>query len=231
MSTSHQTDTNLTAALGGTDALSEADAERLSALLDGELDDAQTAAACARWQGDTAARSRWHSYGLIGDALRSDELAHTSTAGDAAFLLGVRERLAHEPVPIGRASAIGRNTTDRGASAAAARRQLRRWTTPIGVAAGVLMVAGLAWTLRPDAGIADPAAQLAAAGAAHHEPQNRPLADAMAVPAAPDRAVVAAVDDAELQPYLRVHRFYAGQSSAGPTPVLLRAAALAPGAR
>jgi hypothetical protein len=53
----------------------------------------------------------------------------------------------------------------------------------------------------------------------------------MAVPAAPDRAVVAAVDDAELQPYLRVHRFYAGQSSAGPTPVLLRAAALAPGAR
>ena len=66
----------------------------LSALADGEADAAQ--AGCALWRDDAEARATWHTYHLIGDVLRSDDLA-AQPARDAAFLAALRERLAAEP--------------------------------------------------------------------------------------------------------------------------------------
>lgn len=230
-------------------------AERLSALLDGELDADQTAAVCAHWRTDPQAQARWHSYSLIGDALRSEELTHQGSARDAAFLNGLRERLAHEPVPIGRAaSRPGQPPVDRSSP-----RPVRAgWTTPIGVAAGVLMVMGLAWTLRPGSDSTAPQAEILAMATAPATALNRstpaPLAgtlmstepaDAVVVVSAPPTeptltAAVGAVAGpgtdsepahAELQPYLHAHRLVAGQSSASLTPAVLRGVSHIPGTR
>src|SRR5690606_38900115 len=71
--------------------------ERLSALVDGELDDGLTARTCARWHEHPDMRATWHAWHLIGDVLRSEDLA-SDPAHDAAFLRALRARLAHEPV-------------------------------------------------------------------------------------------------------------------------------------
>ena len=56
--------------------------QRLSALADGELDADESALACGQWRGDASVRARWHAYQLIGDVLRSEELA-SDAARDA----------------------------------------------------------------------------------------------------------------------------------------------------
>ena len=71
--------------------------EQLSALADGELDADASAHSCAHWRDDANARASWHAYHLIGDVLRSDELA-SDAQRDAGFLRTLRQRLAQEPV-------------------------------------------------------------------------------------------------------------------------------------
>ena len=70
--------------------------ERMSALADGALDPYAVARACALWRTDADARATWHAYQVIGDVLRSDELAQEA-AGDAAFMQALRMRMADEP--------------------------------------------------------------------------------------------------------------------------------------
>ncbi len=88
----------------------------------------------ALWAEQAAARERWRHYQLIGDVLRSRELARDG-AHDAAFLAALRARLAREPVVL------------RPAQPAAVRR-LRAWTAPLAAAAGVAAVAGVVVMLR-----------------------------------------------------------------------------------
>ena len=73
------------------------DGESLSALIDGELDAGLATAACAAWRESGSTRSTWHAYHLIGDVLRSEDLASTPQR-DAAFLARLKVRLADEPV-------------------------------------------------------------------------------------------------------------------------------------
>ncbi|MFA6262799.1 MAG: RseA family anti-sigma factor, partial [Bacteroidia bacterium] len=54
----------------------------LSALADGE---AAAEPGCALWRDDAQARATWHAYHLIGDVMRSEDLA-VRPARDAAFL-------------------------------------------------------------------------------------------------------------------------------------------------
>ncbi len=75
------------------------DAQDLSALMDGALRGSSADAACALWRNSARAREDWHAWHLIGDVLRSDDLA-TTPARDAAFLQALRGRLASEPVPL-----------------------------------------------------------------------------------------------------------------------------------
>ena len=74
--------------------------EALSALGDGQADRDELNASCEAWHSSAELRRRWHVYALIGDVLRSRELAGPA-AHDADFLSALRVRLAQEQVPAG----------------------------------------------------------------------------------------------------------------------------------
>ena len=93
----------------------------LSALADGDTQASD--AACKLWRDDPEMRKTWHAYQLIGDVMRSEELARAAPR-DAAFLAGVRERLAAEPVVLAPMPVV----------ATAPRRQA--WLLPVAAAAG-----------------------------------------------------------------------------------------------
>jgi sigma-E factor negative regulatory protein RseA len=114
------------------------------------------------WREQGQAREAWHTYHLIGDAMRSEELARP-VQHDAAFLQALRQRLAVEPVPLVPPVAV--NPVSPVAVAVADVPQLRpvsagavpavpthaeaappsrqRWLMPAAAAAGVAMVAGV----------------------------------------------------------------------------------------
>lgn len=87
--------------------------------------------ACHAWRDDPRARADWHAFHLIGDVLRSSELA-APAARDAAFLAGLRQKLAVEPVVLAPA-----------AQKAAAQPATRNWRVPAAMAAGFVAVAGV----------------------------------------------------------------------------------------
>jgi len=119
----------------------------LSAAADGEADALPHAQRL--WRDDADARERWHLYHLIGDVMRSDELASVP-ARDAAFLAGLRTRLADEPVPLAPSAAA----SPPAAGPAAARHVLPHrlgWRAPAAVAAGFVAVAAATLVLvRPE---------------------------------------------------------------------------------
>lgn len=102
--------------------------EHLSSLVDGEAEPAATEQSCRQWRGDVQVRRDWHAYQLIGDVLRSDELARPA-ARDAAFLARLRERLADEPVPLAPAPVLQPPA-----------RAQRRWMAPAAAVAGFVAV-------------------------------------------------------------------------------------------
>lgn len=176
--------------------------ECLSALMDG---DAQAlAAACAAWRDDADARAQWHAYHLIGDVLRSEELAQ-SPAADARFLSALRVRLSAEPVVLAPAAR----------SVTAAPR--RRWLAPAAVAAGFVVVAGVLVVTRGVLPGDSAAPQMAAAPAVRAVAAETVLADS------------ALIRDARLDRYLSAHKQYGGSSALGlPGGVLQRASTVAP---
>ena len=170
----------------------------LSALADGDATALDRA--CAHWRDDAEARRSWHDYHLIGDVLRSDELAQP-LARDAVFLQGFRERLAQEPV------VLAPTPTPKPVPWHAA----GRWRVPMAAAAGFVAVAGVLGVVRmsaPDA--ASGGAVLAAASGAG---VTRVSSDAAVVNAAnaadaanpaPGRGVL--LRDARLDEFLRAHQ-------------------------
>lgn len=108
--------------------------QSLSALMDGEATASDIAQACAAWRDDEEARLAWTSYQLIGDALRSEELAGASDS--AQFLNKLRARLADEPVVLAPQAAA-----QLAASAASALKpRARTWSGPLAVAASFVAV-------------------------------------------------------------------------------------------
>jgi len=194
--------------------------ERLSALVDGELDGAESIAACAEWRRDAEVRRDWHSWQLIGDVLRSDDLA-SAPDHDARFLAAVRERLSAEPVVL--APSLLRASTD------SAPKRAKRWLMPAGVAAGFMLVIGAAAVLQPGA-FQTPAAPapVALADSAARAPVPPAARRAVAaVPAEPETAVVATgklIRDAQLDRYLAAHKQFAGTSALGLPSAFLRSA-------
>lgn len=153
----------------------------LSALADGES--SALDACCDWWRDDARARRTWHAYHLIGDVLRSEDLAAVP-ARDAAFVAALRERLAHEPVPI----------------ATAAVRRRAGWRVPAAAAAGFAVVAGVVVVLRAQAPVA--VAPLAVNATAP--------ALALASSAVPPVASPRVIRDARLDLYLAEHRRMTG---------------------
>lgn len=72
--------------------------QRVSALVDGEIDTAQLADLLAAEHDRQELLGSWHAYQVIGDVLRGDSAVATSRA-PADFLAGVRERLRSEALP------------------------------------------------------------------------------------------------------------------------------------
>lgn len=71
------------------------DDDAVSALVDGALRGDAFADAMGRLADDGEARARWHAYHVVGDVLRSEDLA--GCKGDMAFLARLEARLELEP--------------------------------------------------------------------------------------------------------------------------------------
>jgi sigma-E factor negative regulatory protein RseA len=99
----------------------------ISALVDGETGALQPG--CELWRHDAQARTDWHTFHLIGDVMRSDDLA-SAPVRDAAFLTSLRARLAQEPAVL----------APRPRSIPARR---PAWLVPAAAAAGIAAVAGV----------------------------------------------------------------------------------------
>lgn len=134
------------------------------------------------WREQGQAREAWHTYHLIGDVMRSEELAGPIQR-DAAFLQAVRQRLAVEPVPLVPPPAVTLvppvavraadvppllpvspvvvSATPAPAEASHPARQ--RWLMPAAAAAGVAMVAGVLVVSRMGVPVSAPAPLVAAA--------------------------------------------------------------------
>ncbi|MFM2340668.1 MAG: hypothetical protein RLZZ592_321 [Pseudomonadota bacterium] len=199
--------------------------QRLSALMDGDGDRELIAAVCRQWRQDEDDRAQWHAYHLIGDVLRSEDLGRRVQT-DAAFLAGVRERLAREPVvlaplpaeapapadmpPVQVAQVVGLPRRH------AAGLRLRRWATPVGMAAGVALVAGAVLVTRPGATI----------GTGMELAQAPQTVTAQPSPAAQPVALrpVEAADASDMQRYVSAHQQFHGGASFGPAPAYLRSA-------
>ena len=195
-------------------------AEALSALVDGEADAGTAASLSARWRDEAALRERWHSYQLIGDVLRSEELA--GQGRDAAFLQRLRTQLDREPVVLApRADRVAEE------SAAALPRQraagggLRRWATPAAVAAGFLAVIGSLAVTRLSGPQAD-APQLAQAPVVPAEAPQRVVLAAPADQVEPASGVL--IRDARLDQYLAAHKQFGGSSALSVPSGFLRSA-------
>jgi sigma-E factor negative regulatory protein RseA len=155
----------------------------LSALADGEAQ--ATDPACRLWRDDAEARRTWHTYHLIGDVMRSDELSSTPSR-DAAFLAGLRHKLAAEPVPL----------------APLPLRRRQGWLVPAAAAAGFVVVAGVLVLARSGPGGPSGAAALASAS---RPGASQLLAEAEKLTPQGSRAQVV-LRDRRLDEYLRAHQ-------------------------
>ncbi|TMH09782.1 MAG: anti-sigma 24 factor [Betaproteobacteria bacterium] len=207
--------------------------ESLSALADGELDSAAATRACAAWRDDRAARATWHAYHLIGDVLRSDDLALPASR-DAAFVAALRTRLADEPIVLAPEVAVAEPVVA-GRRANAGRSARWSWMAPSAVAAGFVLVAGaLMVTRAPAPNGADSSESTLAQGASIGAPLqvvNAPSFSASDSTVAPQSLVVDGrlIRDARLERYLAAHKQFAGSSVLGvPSGFLRNAAADAP---
>ena len=183
----------------------------LSALMDGEVSATDVQRCSALWRDDVDVRTTWHAYHLIGDVLRSDELA-ASPAHGSAFLNALRLRLADEPTllapdPTPAAAPVSDNKVD--SSLPARRRQA--WLMPAAVAAGFIAVAGVLVVTRLSAPEAAGTAVLASG-----QPTPSNLQRVGTAPAAGQPLVLNGelIRDAQLDAYLRAHRDMRGSAAA-----------------
>lgn len=166
--------------------------EALSAMADGEASPHEAEQMCAAWRDDAEARGRWHTYHLIGDVLRSDELARPA-AHDAAFLERLRGQLAQEPVILAPQPVP---------APAQVRRARQRWLFPAAAAAGFVVVAGVLVVTRLSA--PDPAGGAVLV--------NAPAAPST-VPVPSFAAGAEMIRDAELDAYLNAHQSARGSAA------------------
>lgn len=202
-----------------------AEAERLSALVDGETDGAASGAACAGWKADGEVRRTWHAWQLIGDVMRSEDLA-SSGARDQRFLVALRVRLAVEPVVLAPAALLRVAEAPADTVVSLVRRSVSRWMLPSAIAAGFVLVVGTFAVIRPGSGPASPAPAVAMAdkGAESASPLREV---SIRESAGPTSAVVVngkLIRDARLDRYLAAHKQFAGTSALGVPSAFLRSA-------
>lgn len=198
-------------------------AEWLSALADGELAAADVPTVCAEWRDDPSVQSRWHAYQLIGDVLRSDDLASTARH-DSDFMASLRSRLEVEPVVLAPAPLHGSSSVETtvGAPALAVSGsdgRRRRWMLPSALAASFAAVVVGGVMMSTPADRAAPPGQIATKA-----PVVVPaVADGSGMT---DMPVVTAngrlIRDARLDRYLAAHQQWSGGAVIGGHAAYLR---------
>lgn len=197
----------------------QAHRQALSDLMDGAADADAAARTCEAWRGDGAVRSDWYAYHLIGDVLRSEDLAHPPER-DELFLSALRVRLSQEPVVLAPqpersvpVPAVAPLRVANGAAAGSRSLWRRSWVAPSAVAAGFMAVAGVLVVTRvadaPSASpvMADAARPLVAPVDSDVRPVST-LVPSAAVPVANNKLI----RDARLDRYLAAHKQYGGSS-------------------
>jgi len=161
--------------------------ETLSSLMDGEVDNRTVSGLLATLCSSSELRTRWIAFHVVGDALRSSEVAASHSDG---FCARLAEAIAREPA-IAAPRALGRSSP------------LRRYVVPgIAVAASVAVIGFIAVplvrnaeTLQVQQAVA-PSAQTVAAVAPAERPEE----------AAARRAAATVANARSLQAYLAAHR-------------------------
>ncbi len=196
--------------------------EQVSALMDGCLSGAEFEAAMQN-TGSSELRDSWHLYHVIGDALRSSELA--ACQHDARFVARLGERLKLEPAParaepvvmMGIPMVQGAHTTQ-----PAANDGVFRWKLVAGLAS-FAAVAAIGWgaltTLGPQP--AGPQMAQSTAPAATSRPDARTTLVALP-PAAQGEAPQLMLRDPRLDELLAAHLQASGASALGDASGFLR---------
>jgi sigma-E factor negative regulatory protein RseA len=169
--------------------------QALSSLMDGDfaLQAWPEVAASAHLQAEQ--RATWHCYQLIGDVMRSDELA-TDPCRDSAMLQALRKRLAEEPVPLA-PGALAPLDLPRPAEPTQRHMRLAWMKAPAAIAAGFVAVAGVLVVLRSQAPTGSDASSFALGNATAEPSGLRQVVQ-------PEAGVL--VRNAGLDRYLGAHR-------------------------
>jgi sigma-E factor negative regulatory protein RseA len=186
--------------------------EALSCLIDGELDAAECAKLIGRLGTDRTARREWLLLHVVGDALRSSDVASLQSE---RFLQRMGAALEAEPPIVAPHASRARA------------RLVRRVVLPgaAAVAAATMLVVIAVPQLRGDAPGATQTATVAATENAGTSPAATPVAPVATLPAAAGGNEVHRL--AELEAYLVAHRELAGSSMMPRTAAYLRASAAA----
>lgn len=187
----------------------DSDRSWLSAAMDGDGPALERAA--RGWRDDAGLRRDWRDYHLIGDVLRSGDMARRP-ARDAAFLQAVRNRLAQEPVVLAPPPAV------------AATRGTPRWAVPAAVAAGFVVVAGVLVVSRVSAPDGSWRGQTLAGASGPSQTLNVSVPLQQAAARGADGGVIR---DPRLDEFLRAHKA-AGGGMAVPGSALRRVDNVAP---
>jgi sigma-E factor negative regulatory protein RseA len=185
----------------------------LSALADGEATEAEGADAFHAWRDREDVRATWHAYHLIGDVMRSDDLA-TPAAGQQRLLSALRERLAAEPVVLAPqpteapAAAPARRRAPAAANGRMGNWVRAHWQAPAAVAAGFLaVIGGFQLAHGPaDGGQSAGVTAVARADAASAGIAAARTAAAQVLAQAPVSAIQARAQAEQIAPYLAAHR-------------------------
>lgn len=170
--------------------------DAISALADGRLSAPEAAAVIERLLADEQALATWHAYHVVGDVLRSQELAPAT--GDLSFLARLEQRMARELPAMDPVVAVN-PVNPAGDSANAA---VFRWKLLAGVACMALVgVVGFNLGLAP--GRVDPGQIAKAPAPASSEP----------VLAVAEGSSGAMVRDPQLDALMAAHRQMGGHSA------------------
>jgi sigma-E factor negative regulatory protein RseA len=188
--------------------------ELLSALADGEIDASGTLAACELWRADEGAQIQWADYHLIGDVLRSEDLAR-SRAHESALFARIQAELAQQPVVL--APQQLPRTRSPGESVVA----VRHPQTPNRFVAVASVWSVFRVSLPVDSG----------AIVAQAEVAPRAASAAIVASSDPDVGSGTVVRDAELDRYLAAHKQFSSASVLGAASGSLRQVVLESSAR
>ena len=186
--------------------------EALSALVDGEADAAAAGEGVSRWREDEDAKATWHAYQLIGDVLRSEDLAAGPTGHrDRAFLQRLHARLIEEPTVLAPAPDLPPAPPGEGQTGV-----LHRWAVPLGVAAGVALVLGTLLAVRLGPQVDGAVLADAKPGLARQPVELAAVAGSSSSPVL--------LRDPRLDRYLAAHKQFQSANAMGPSSGFIRSA-------